>query len=267
MDEFKQIPLNQIKTKSNYRKTFHEKSLKELAESIKENGVLEPIIVRQNGKAASFEVIAGERRVRASHLAGLATIPAIVKEVADKDFLKLQLIENIQREGVQFMEEAFGLRDLREKCDMDTSELARFIGKSQQYIDLMLKLTVMAKEAQEAARNGELLKSVAVHIARLPSVDNQIQMARDLRRTRKDKLISEWGARTYIQQNFSDSVKPKKQRNTIQKQNGNDFQANWKKYLVNFSCEQFENFKSIVRGRTDTQTLSEAVDLVMRKVE
>lgn len=112
--ELKQIPINQIHAASNYRKTFNDKSLKELAASIKENGVLEPIIVRPNSNG--FQIIAGERRYRASKIAGIVTIPAVVRDVADADILKLQIIENVQREGVPFMEEAYAIKKLRDDC-------------------------------------------------------------------------------------------------------------------------------------------------------
>jgi ParB family chromosome partitioning protein len=261
MSEYKEIPLNQIKTKSNYRKTFNDKTLKELAVSIKENGVLEPIIVRANGDG--FEIIAGERRVRASHLAKLATIPAIVREVSDGDFLKFQLIENIQREDVPFMEEAYGLRDLRDKHDADISELAKLLGKSEVYIDYMLKLTQMSADAQEAARHGELTKSDAVLVARLPNHENQSTAARDLRRTNKKDCITVSGARKYVQKHFSDTGLCQPRPSPIKRQNGNDFCANWKKHLLTFNCQQFEYFKTIARGRTDTDVLSEAVERVM----
>lgn len=264
MNEYQEIPLNQIETKSNYRLTFNDITLKELARSIKENGVIEPIIVRKNGNG--FQVIAGERRLRASHIAKLGTIPAIVKDVSDKDFLRLQLIENIQRENVPYMEEAYGIRDLRDKCDLDLSELATIIGKTAEYVDYMIKLTEMSAGAQEAARRGELSKTVAVQIARLNSHEYQEQAARDLRRTRRGDLISTSGARKYIQRNFRDTgLLPSRKQNHFQKENGNDFKANWKKYLVHFTSEEFERWKAIVHGRTHTEVLAEAVDVVMRE--
>lgn len=109
--EFKNIALNQIHAKNNYRKTFRDATLSELATSIKEHGVIQPIIVRPNKKG--FEIIAGERRFRASQLAGLVMIPAVIRETNDADVLKEQLIENVQREAVPFMEEADGIRKLR----------------------------------------------------------------------------------------------------------------------------------------------------------
>lgn len=263
-----EIPLNQINIKENYRKTFDESTLKELAQSIKENGVLEPVLVYPNGKG--FNLIAGERRVRACYIAKLATVPAIVRDkISDKEFLKLQLIENIQREGVQYMEEAYGLRDLRDRCDLDISELAKFIGKSEVYVQSVIKLTQMSREAQDAALKGELGKTVAIHIARLPQPDQQTQAAQDLRREKKTHIVTDWTARGYIAKNFPETGLCQPRKNGIQKKFGrsSDYEANWKKYLITFNCQQFEQFKRILRGRTTTEAFSDAVGMIMREAE
>jgi ParB family chromosome partitioning protein len=154
--ELKQIPINQIHGGSNYRKTFNDKSLKELAQSIKENGVLEPIIVRPNSNG--FQIVAGERRYRASKLAGKVTIPAVVREVDDADILKLQIIENVQREGVQFMEEAYAIKKLRDDCTLDIKEIANTVGKSEAYVYYMLRLTAMTDDARAIAEKGWISK-------------------------------------------------------------------------------------------------------------
>ncbi|HQU82981.1 MAG TPA: ParB/RepB/Spo0J family partition protein [Pyrinomonadaceae bacterium] len=260
---YEEIPLNSIITIENYRKTFNDKSLDELAKSILANGVVEPILVRRNG--VGFDLIAGERRVRGSLIAGMVKIPAIIKEnVSDGDFLKIQLLENIQRENVPYMEEARGLRRLRAECDLDISEMSKILGKSDATIYNLLLLTKMSKEAQDAANKGELGKMVAVRIARLPNHDLQDQAAKDLRRKNRDKLVSDRFARNYFQENFGERQVRMPKKTKIQKSFGNDYQANWKKYLVRFSVEQFEYFKSIVKGRTETGVLAEAVEVVMR---
>ena len=202
--EMKEIPLNKITVKSNYRKTFNDKTLKELANSITENGVLEPILVKKVG-SGFYNVIFGERRVRAARIAKLATIPAIIKEVEEQDVLKIQLIENIQREGVPFMEEALGLRDLRDQCDLNISELAQFIGKSEIYVLRTIALTECPPDVQDVFRKGFVSKSVAWHIARLPEHTMQTKAAQDLSRNCKSELITEWTARAYIKRNFSET--------------------------------------------------------------
>lgn len=261
------IPLNQIHADSNYRKTFNDKSLKELAASIKKNGVIEPIIVRQN--ETGFAIVAGERRYRASHLAGLVTIPALIREIADADVLKVQIIENVQREGVQYMEEAYGIKRLRDEADLDVAEIARIIGKSDAYVYQQLRLTSLPDEVQTIARNHWISKSVAWLIAQLPNIDEQIKAAKDLARPKGPaNLITASGAKNYIRDNFGDSAGAfRKQRVMKLGEKSNDYAANWKFHLVRFSCEQFEQFKAIVRGRTETDVLAETVDMVMRGSE
>jgi ParB family chromosome partitioning protein len=256
-----EIPLNQIHAKENYRKTFRDQSLKELAQSIKKNGVLEPILVRPNNDG--FEIIAGERRFRASMMAKLVTIPAVVRETKDEDVLKLQIIENVQREGVQFMEEAYGFKKLRDECAYDVPEIAKMIGKSEAYVYFMLQLTAMTDDARLIAEKGWVAKGVAWQIARLKDPEQQTQAANALARPERTKLITESGAKHYIRDNFGDSSSRLRKRRV--KIYGDDqYKSNWKHHLVRFSCDQFEEFKKIVRGRTETDVIAEAVDVVMR---
>lgn len=259
--ELKQVPINQICVDANYRKTFNEKTLKELAQSIKENGVIEPIILRPGSKG--FLIVAGERRYRAAKIAGLVTIPAVIRDVTDEDVLKLQIIENVQREGVPYMEEAYGVRKLRDDCSYDAVEIAKIIGKSEAYVYMMLKLCNMSEEARIIAEKGWINKAVAWQISRLTSPAFQTQAANDLARTKSDKRITESGAKHYIQDNFGDSARAfsKKRVKTF---GDNNYTANWKYHLVRFTADQFEQFKKVVRGRTETFMLSEAVDVVMR---
>jgi len=264
--EFQQIPLNQIKIRSNYRKSFPEASLKALASSIKKNGVLQPILVRRKGKG--FDLVAGERRYRASEIAGLVTIPAVIRDIEDGDVLRQQIVENVQRENVPFMEAAYGFKRLRDEGSYDVAEIAKIVGKSESYVYLMLQLTSMDEEAQRIASQGWISLAVAFHIARLPNHEYQRQAANDLARTQKDKMITENGAKSYIRETFQahDTSKNlrKKRVRTAGLGSHNDFVANWKHYLVNFTGEQFEDFKKVARGRTETGVLAEAVDVVMR---
>lgn len=254
-----EVEINKIHTVSNYRKTINEKGLKELEQSIKTSGVLQPILLRDN--AGVLELIAGHRRLQACINLGLVTIPAEIKtNVSEEDFFKFQLIENLQRENVPFMEEARGLGNLRDKCDMTVSEISAKIGKSETLIYFQLALLKMCPEAIEAADKGEITRQVAWRIARVKDPVQQAEATAALRRKEKDKLISDRVARRYFEGELK-TIKPK--RNAIMKINGNDYAANWKKYLVNFSRDQFINWKAIVDGRTDTAILSEAVEAVM----
>lgn len=261
--ELKEIPVNKIKAVDNYRKTFNEASLKALASSIKKNGVLQPILVRPDGD--EYALIAGERRLRAAELAGLITIPCAINfELEEKDVIRQQIVENTQRENVQFMEAAYGIKKLRDEGDYDVAEIAKIVGKSESFIYMMLQLTAMDEDAQRIARNGWISQVVAFHIARLPNHEYQRQAANDLARTKKDKMITENGAKAYIQDTFGDSKRALRKTRLRNSNGSEDFTANWKYYLVNLSSEQFEHFKKVVRGRTETAVLAEAVDVVMR---
>jgi ParB family chromosome partitioning protein len=258
--ELKQIPINQIHAASNYRKTFNDKSLKELAASIKENGVLEPIIVRPNSDG--FQIIAGERRYRASKIAGKVTIPAVIREIADADILKIQIIENVQREGVQYMEEAYAIKKLRDDCTLDIKEIAKTIGKSEAYVYYMLRLTAMSDDARTIAEKGWISKGVAFQVSKL-TLEQQTEAANALARPNRTKLVTESGAKSYIADNFGDS-KRRLKNERVRIYGDDEYKANWKHHLVRLNCEQFEAFKKIVRGRTETDVLAEAVDCVMR---
>lgn len=261
--EFREIPLNQIHTKENYRKTFRDKSLAELAASIKKNGVLEPILVRAN--ETGFEIIAGERRFRASQIAKLVTIPAVLREVADDDVLTMQIVENVQREGVPFMEEAYALKRLRAEKTLDMKEIGKLIGKSDAYVYCMVRLCEMSEDARRIAEHGWISKGVAWEVSKLDDHEKQTQAANDLARTKADKLITISGAKKYIETTFGDGKRRLSKERVAKFGPGSQFTSNWKKYLVNFDCDQFERFKAIVRGRTETEVLAEAVDLVMRR--
>lgn len=261
--ELKQIPINQIFASSNYRKTFKDKSLAELAASIKANGVLQPIIVRPS-EPGKFTIIAGERRYRASKLAGLVTIPAVVRDIPIAETLKLQIIENIQREGVPFMEEAYAIKKLRDDLVLDRSEIAKMVGKSYGYVFYMLKLCEISDEARSIAEKGWISKMVAWEISKLPNPEYQTQAANDLARTKADKLVTIGTAKSYIADIFGDSKRRLRKDRVNQFGPASDYAADWKKYLVKFTGDQFEHFKTVVRGRTETAILSEAVDIVMR---
>jgi len=259
-----EIPLNQIHTISNYRKTFRDKSLNELAASIKANGILEPIIVRPKGK--HYEIVAGERRVRASLLAGLVTIPAVIRDVSESDFLRLQIIENVQRENVPFMEEAYAIKKLRDDLSLDLDEIVKIIGKSQAYVYYKLRLCEMSDEARSIAEKGWISKSVAWEIAKLPDKDQQTQAATATARPSASKLVSVSGVKNYIRDNIlENSSGSLRKKRVASGSRASSYAQNWKYYLVRLTAEQFSRFKDICRGRTETGVLAEAVDLVMRR--
>jgi ParB family transcriptional regulator, chromosome partitioning protein len=262
-NSYAELPLNQIKPNPNQpRRTFNEESLKELAQSIKINGVLQPIRVRTN--CDGYELIAGERRWRASQLAGLVTIPAVICETSDEKILQEQIIENLQRENVGYMDEARAIGRLREDLSLDVKEISRLLGKGEAYIYNYLSLTKLPPSVQLSAEKKQFTVTVALMIAALPDAAQQIEAGLALARER-GQLVPIPKAKEYLTKKYGEQRTKRRPKTVLQKQNY-DYEANWKKYLVNFTPEQFVRFKSIVCGRTETTILSEAVDMVMKGI-
>lgn len=172
----KQIPLAQIGANPDQpRKTFTDAELQELAASIKEKGVLQPILLRAvSGRAHMYEIVAGERRYRASKLAGLTEIPALVKTLNDENAMEIALIENVQRENLNPMEEAAAYQNLMEKCGYDLADVVRLIGKSESYIRNIIRLTNLEPSVKTMVERGELSASAARTIA---VAENQEELA------------------------------------------------------------------------------------------
>lgn len=139
------------------RKNFDDDSLEELANSIKADGVIQPIVVRKVGD--KYEIIAGERRFRASKLAGLEKVPVVVKNVTDRKARELALVENIQREDLNPIEEAISLKTLMEEYKLTQQELSDIIGKSRSYIANNLRLLNLSDYIKEYLIRGELSPS------------------------------------------------------------------------------------------------------------
>jgi len=156
------------------REVFDEKALKELAASIKEHGVIQPIIVRNvNGK---YEIIAGERRYKASALAGKTTIPAIVKNLDDKESSKVALLENLQRKNLNPIEEAKTYQKILELDEMTQEELAKTMGKSQSAISNKMRLLQLTEEVQQAVLKEEISERHARTLLRVTDSKKQIEM-------------------------------------------------------------------------------------------
>jgi len=156
------------------RQDFNEKQVSELAESIKENGVIQPIIVQRRGE--KYEIIAGERRWRAAHLAGFETIPAILKEVTEKKSLELALIENIQRENLNPVEEAMAYQALIDKFGLTQEKIADVVNKDRSSIANIIRLLKLPEEILNDIRTGRLSMGHARAILSLGTTKNQIML-------------------------------------------------------------------------------------------
>ncbi|MCA9808772.1 MAG: ParB/RepB/Spo0J family partition protein [Candidatus Dadabacteria bacterium] len=165
------------------RKEFDDEAISELSISIKEKGVLQPLIVRRSGQG--YEIIAGERRWRAAQKAGVNKVPIIIKEATDGEALELALIENLQRQDLNPIEEATGYRHLIEDFGLTHEDVAARIGKDRSTITNQLRLLRLPEEAQKALAQGEIS---AGHARALLSLESASDMKAALDAIRKQKL-------------------------------------------------------------------------------
>lgn len=161
-----------IPNKEQPRKTFDETALEELADSIRQHGVLQPLLVRPL-TSGGYQLVAGERRWRASRLAELKEVPVIIKELSDTEAMEIAIIENLQREDLNPIEEAEGLQALIDKCGYTQEQVATSVGKSRPAITNALRLLKLPEEVREMAKDGTIS---AGHARALLAFDNQPMM-------------------------------------------------------------------------------------------
>ena len=136
------------------RKDFDEEAIASLADSIKDHGLLQPIVVRPYGRA--YQIVAGERRWRAARVAGLGEVPVVIKEFSDSEAMQIALIENLQRENLNPVEEALGYRELSEKYDMTQESIAEMTGRSRSAVTNAIRILGLPDEVLEMIRNGSV---------------------------------------------------------------------------------------------------------------
>lgn len=164
------LPLSEIvPNKDQPRKTFDEAALDELADSIRQHGILQPLLVRPIA-TGGYQLVAGERRWRASKRAGLKEVPVVVKELSDTETMEIAIIENLQREDLNPIEEAEGLQALIDKCGFTQEQVAVSVGKSRPAIANSLRLLKLPPEVRDMAKNGEIS---AGHARALLAFDNE----------------------------------------------------------------------------------------------
>ena len=168
-----ELPLNEIvPNRDQPRKTFDETSIEELAQSIKQHGVLQPLLVRPI-PSGGYQLVAGERRWRACRIAGLNKVPVVIKELSDTETMEIAIIENLQREDLNPIEEAEGLQALIDKCGYTQEEVAASVGKSRPAIANSLRLLRLPQEVRDMTKNGEIS---AGHARALLAFDNDAMM-------------------------------------------------------------------------------------------
>lgn len=170
------LPIASIVTNPDQpRKSFDETQLSELSDSIKQNGVLQPILVRKKGDM--YEIVAGERRYQASKLAGLKEIPAIVRDIDDAEVFQLALIENLQRSDLTPIEEARGYRQLLDTKGLTQEGLAKILSKSRSTIANTLRLMDLPQEVQDMMEEGQITAGHARAILAVPTEEGRIKLA------------------------------------------------------------------------------------------
>jgi len=162
-----------VPSKTNPRKQFDGPALIELTKSVKQHGVLQPILVRPVAGNGHFEIVAGERRFRAAKAAGLTAVPATVRELSDKDALEIQVIENLQRQDLHQLEEAEGYRQLLKMPGYDAAKIAERVGRSVKYIYDRIKLLNLIEPIRTVFLDGRITAGHAILLARLTPPDQQ----------------------------------------------------------------------------------------------
>lgn len=175
-DEIIEIDLSQLRSNPYQpRKIFDEEALKELSESIKEYGVFQPIIVKKSIKG--FDIIAGERRVKASKMAGKTTIPAIVRDFTDEQMMQIALLENLQRENLTSIEEATAYKDIINALNITQDDLAKKLGKSRSHITNMLGLLRLPNSVQDMVLKSEISMGHARVLSKLENNEDITSLA------------------------------------------------------------------------------------------
>jgi len=174
----KRLPVDFIiANRSNPRRSFNDEQLEELTNSIREKGVMQPLLVRPSDDPNIFELIAGERRWRASQRAGLHDVPVIIRDVDDKEALELAIIENVQRADLNPLEEAMGYGQLIEQFDYTQQDLAQVIGKSRSHVANTLRLLRLPEDVREMVASGSL---TAGHARTLITAEDPATLARQI---------------------------------------------------------------------------------------
>lgn len=175
-DVLKNLKINEVEPNRNQpRKKFDQEALEELANSIKEYGLIQPIVVTK--KEDYYQIIAGERRWRASKLAGMEEIPAIIREDDDKKNTEIALIENIQREDLNPFEKALGIRHLMEKYGLTQEQVSKKLGKSRSSISNTVRILYLAPDVLELVKQGKLTEGHCKALAGIEDADRQYAAA------------------------------------------------------------------------------------------
>ena len=213
-EEIVNIPLENLRPNPYQpRKVFDEEALKDLADSIKEHGVFQPIIVKKSIKG--YEIIAGERRYRASKLAGLEKIPAIIRNFTDEQMMEIALLENLQRENLNAIEEATAYKKMIQNLGITQDELSKKVGKSRSHITNIIGLLRLPKEVQQMVAESKITMGHARALSKLESDEEIISLA--------NKIIDEHLPVRTTEENLSSKELEKKVKINRNNQKNNEY--------------------------------------------
>ncbi|HGZ4670550.1 TPA: ParB/RepB/Spo0J family partition protein [Staphylococcus aureus] len=255
-EQIKQIDISDIKPNPYQpRKTFDENHLNDLADSIKQYGILQPIVLRKT--VQGYYIVVGERRYRASKIAGLKYVSAIIKDLTDEDMMELAVIENLQREDLNAIEEAESYQRLMTDLKITQQEVAKRLSKSRPYIANMLRLLHLPKKIADMVKDGRL---TSAHGRTLLAIKDEQQMLRLAKRVVKEK----WSVR-YLENHVNelknvssksetdkvDITKPKfikQQERQLREQYGTKVDISIKKSVgkISFEFDSQEDFVRII---------------------
>ncbi|KKN73582.1 hypothetical protein LCGC14_0398980 [marine sediment metagenome] len=200
MNQYQEVEIKEIKVGVQPRKFFDEKKMEELTKSVKEKGILQPILVRKSGK--KFDLACGERRLRAAKAAGLSKIPSIIRKLTDAQIMEIQFVENLQREDLNPIDEAQGLQGLIKKCGYTQADLADRVGKSQAYIAKRIRLLTLPEKIQRAISREIITPGHGVVILRLGDVEDQLRIFKEM----VEKKLSIRNAENYLGMQFGNRL-------------------------------------------------------------
>ncbi|MBR1385782.1 MAG: ParB/RepB/Spo0J family partition protein [Bacilli bacterium] len=224
VDEVVELPIDELRPNPYQpRKVFDEDKLNELAESIKEHGVFQPIIVKKSS-IKGYEIIAGERRVKACKIAGLDKIPAIIRDFSEQQMMEIALLENLQRENLNSIEEAMAYRSLLDAMGVTQEELANRLGKSRSHITNMLGLLNLPEEVKDMIIDEKISMSHARVLSKMGNKEDIIALA--------NKIVEE-NLNVRDLENFSKNEEIEKVHKNKPRTTNNEYQ-----YVQNIMCEK-----------------------------
>ena len=205
------LPISEIEpNRSQPRHDFDEESLRELADSIAAHGILQPLLVRPRPEGG-YQLVAGERRWRASRMAGLFEVPVVIREMTDSEMMQISMIENLQRENLNPVEEAMGYRVLMDEYGLTQEEISRSVGKSRPVIANALRILALPQEILDMLKSGDISAGHARALLGFSDKAEQLMIARSVKP--KDLTVRD------VEKLVKDSQKPEKRELEISHEN------------------------------------------------